>query len=55
MQIKNSRAWAPNSPAIYAYALLGTFAAFFIRYQFHPLMQAQFPILFSIQYHYICL
>ena len=48
MQIKNSRAWAPNSPAIYAYALLGTFAAFFMRYQFHPLMQAQFPILFFL-------
>ena len=48
MQIKNSRAWSPNNPAIYAYALLGTCAAFFMRYQFHPLMQAQFPILFFL-------
>lgn len=48
MQIKNSRAWAPNIPAVYAYALLGTCAAFFMRYQFHPLMQAQFPVLFFI-------
>jgi len=48
MQIKNSRAWAPNIPSVYGYALLGTLAAFFIRYQFHPLMQAQFPILFFL-------
>jgi K+-sensing histidine kinase KdpD len=48
MQIKNSQAWAPNTPSIYAYALLGTIAAFFMRYQFHPLMQAQFPILFFL-------
>ncbi|MBU3581362.1 DUF4118 domain-containing protein [Polynucleobacter sp. AP-Capit-er-40B-B4] len=48
MQIKNSRAWAPNIPSVYGYALLGTLAAFFMRYQFHPLMQAQFPILFFL-------
>jgi len=48
MQIKNSRAWSPNIPAVYGYALLGTIAAFFMRYQFHPLMQAQFPILFFL-------
>ena len=48
MQIKNSRAWAPNIPSVYGYALLGTLAAFFIRYQFHPLMQAQFPIFFFL-------
>lgn len=48
MQIKNSRTWAPNNPVIYGYALLGTLAAFFMRYQFHPLLQAQFPILFFL-------
>ena len=48
MQIKNSRAWAPNIPSVYGYAMLGTLAAFFMRYQFHPLMQAQFPILFFL-------
>ena len=48
MQIKNSRAWTPNTPSVYGYALLGTLAAFFMRYQFHPLMQAQFPILFFL-------
>ena len=48
MQIKNSRAWAPDIPAFYGYALLGTCAAFFMRYQLHPLMQAQFPVLFFI-------
>jgi K+-sensing histidine kinase KdpD len=48
MQIKNSQAWAPHTPFAYVYALLGTSAAFFMRYQFHPLMQAQFPILFFL-------
>ena len=48
MQIKNSRAWAPDTPSVYGYALLGTLTAFFIRYQFHPLMQSQFPILFFL-------
>ena len=48
MQIKNSRAWAPHTPSVYGYTLLGTLAAFFMRYQFHPLMQAQFPILFFL-------
>ncbi|QWD99515.1 DUF4118 domain-containing protein [Polynucleobacter sp. JS-Mosq-20-D10] len=48
MQIKNSRSWAPHTPSVYGYALLGTLAAFFMRYQFHPLMQAQFPILFFL-------
>ena len=48
MQIKNSRAWAPNIPSVYGYAMLGTLAAFFMRYQFHPFMQAQFPILFFL-------
>jgi len=48
MQIKNSKAWALHTPAVYAYALAGTLAAFFIRYQFHPIMQSQFPILFFL-------
>jgi len=48
MQIKNSRAWVPHTSSAYGYALLGTLAAFFMRYQFHPLMQAQFPILFFL-------
>jgi K+-sensing histidine kinase KdpD len=48
MQIKNSRAWAPDIPAVYGYALLGTWTAFFMRYQFHPFMQAQFPVLFFV-------
>ena len=48
MQIKNSQAWSPHSPSVYGYALLGTLAAFFMRYQFHPLMQVQFPILFFL-------
>ena len=48
MEIKNSRAWVSTTPSAYGYALLGTLAAFFMRYQFHPLMQAQFPVLFFI-------
>jgi K+-sensing histidine kinase KdpD len=48
MQIKNSQAWAPHTPFAYVYALLGTSAAFFMRYEFHSLMQAQFPILFFL-------
>jgi K+-sensing histidine kinase KdpD len=48
MQIKNSRAWAPNTPVSYGYALLATGAAFFVRYELHPLMQAQLPVLFFI-------
>lgn len=48
MEIKNSRVWTPNTPSAYGYALLGTIAAFFMRYQFHPLMQAQFPMLFFL-------
>ena len=48
MQIKNSRAWAPNTPFSYGYALLATGAAFFVRYELHPLMQAQLPVLFFI-------
>ena len=48
MQIKNSRAWAPNSLTGYGYALLATAAAFFVRYELHPLMQAQLPVLFFI-------
>ena len=48
MQIKNSRGWAPDSPTTYGYALLATAAAFFVRYELHPLMQAQLPVLFFI-------
>jgi len=48
MEIKNSRAWVSTTPSAYGYVLLGTFAAFFMRYQFHPLMQAQFPVIFFI-------
>ena len=48
MQIKNSRAWSPNGPTIYGYALLATAVAFFVRYELHPIMQAQLPVLFFI-------
>ena len=48
MQIKNSQSWAPHDPTVYGYALLGTCAAFFMRYQFQPIMQTQFPILFFL-------
>ena len=48
MQIKNSRAWAPHTPSVYGYVLIGTLAAFFMRYQFHPLMQTQFPTVFFL-------
>jgi len=48
MQIKNSKAWAPNTPRVYLFALLGTLAAFLIRYELHPVLQAQFPILFFV-------
>ena len=48
MQIKNSREWAPHSPTIYGYALLATAAAFFVRHELHPLMQAQLPVLFFV-------
>ena len=48
MQIKNSRAWSPNTPLGYGYALLATGAAFFVRYELHPIMQSQLPVLFFI-------
>lgn len=48
MQIKNSRAWSPNLPSAYLYAVSGTLLAFFMRYEFHPLMQNQFPVIFFI-------
>ena len=48
MQIKNSRAWAPNTTANYGYAIVGTAAAFFVRYELHPIMNSQFPILFFV-------
>lgn len=48
MQIKNSRAWSPINPATYGYAILATVAAFFVRYELHPVMQTQFPVLFFL-------
>jgi len=48
MQIKNSRAWSPINSAAYGYAILATAAAFFVRYQLHPLMEAQLPVLFFL-------
>lgn len=48
MQIKNSRAWAPTTASSYGYALIGTAAAFFVRYELHPIMQSQFPVLFFL-------
>jgi K+-sensing histidine kinase KdpD len=48
MQIKNSRAWAPTAASSYGYALIGTAAAFFVRYELHPIMQSQFPVLFFL-------
>jgi K+-sensing histidine kinase KdpD len=48
MQIKNSRAWAPTTASNYGYALIGTAAAFFVRYELHPIMQSQFPVLFFL-------
>jgi len=48
MQIKNSRAWAHTTAAHYGYALFGTACAFFMRYEFHPFMQSQFPVIFFL-------
>jgi K+-sensing histidine kinase KdpD len=48
MKIKNSRAWVAVTPLSYGYALLATGAAFFVRYELHPLLQTQLPILFFI-------
>jgi K+-sensing histidine kinase KdpD len=48
MQIKNSSAWSPHKPIIYWYAFLGTFAAFFVRYELQPILQEQFPVIFFI-------
>jgi len=48
MQIKNGRAWAPNTLQSYGYALIATGAAFFVRYELHPIMQNQLPVLFFI-------
>ena len=48
MLIKNARAWAPQSLSAYGYALAGVGIAFFIRYQFHPILQSSFPIIFFI-------
>ena len=48
MQIKNSRAWAPTTFVSYGYALIATGAAFFVRYELHPIMQTQLPVLFFI-------
>ena len=48
MLIKNARAWAPQSLSAYGYALAGVGISFFIRYQFHPILQSSFPIIFFI-------
>lgn len=48
MQVKNARAWAPNTSKVYWFALLGTLAAFFMRYEFHPILQSQLPVLFFL-------
>jgi len=48
MQIKNSRSWAPTTFDGYIYALIATGAAFFVRYELHPTMQNQLPVLFFI-------
>jgi K+-sensing histidine kinase KdpD len=48
MQIKNSRAWVSPTAASYGYALIGIAAAFFVRYELHPYMQSQFPVLFFL-------
>ena len=48
MQIKNVRSWAPNTLQSYVYALIATGAAFFVRYELHPIMQTQLPVLFFI-------
>jgi K+-sensing histidine kinase KdpD len=48
MLIKNAQAWAPQSLSSYGYALVGVGIAFFLRYQFHPILQSSFPIIFFI-------
>jgi len=48
MLIKNARAWAPQSLSSYGYALVGVGIAFLIRYQFHPILQSSFPIIFFV-------
>jgi K+-sensing histidine kinase KdpD len=48
MDIKNSRSWAPINSATYRYVFLGTLTALFVRYELHPLLQAQFPVLFFL-------
>ena len=48
MKIKNSQAWVAVTPLSYGYALLATGAAFFVRYQLHPLLQTQIPALFFV-------
>lgn len=48
MLIKNARAWAPQSLSSYGYALMGVVIAFFLRHQFHPILQSSFPIIFFI-------
>ena len=48
MLIKNARAWAPQSLSSYGYALTGVGIAFLIRYQFHPILQSSFPVLFFV-------
>lgn len=48
MLIKNARAWAPTSLSSYGYALTGVGIAFLIRYQFHPILQSSFPIIFFV-------
>lgn len=48
MHIKNSRAWADNNVYSFVYALLGTAGAFFMRHEFHPIFQSQFPVVFFL-------
>ena len=48
MLIKNAKSWAPHMLSNYGYALAGVGIAFFIRYQFHPFLQNNFPILFFL-------
>ena len=48
MLIKNSKNWAENTYKAYLIAILGVGVAWFIRFQLHPVLKSNLPILFFI-------
>ena len=48
MEILNSRSWAPNTISGYLYSTTGLALAFIVRYQIHPYLGPNLPVLFFL-------